>query len=569
MLWLSFPCSNSGSIRCGRSRSNSIFRSMIMLYGRSLRIGTHGASSSKSLDSIFNKLQRLVSRLAILGVVTPLEDLNVNFLRSLPFEWDTHVVVWMNKPDFDTMGLDDLYNNFNIVEQKVKKSAGASNDDKNLAFVTTSGASSTNNINIVNLEISTATTKVNIASTKISTAIFSDATVYAFLSTQPKGSQLVHEDLEQLHDDDLEEMDLKWNMELLSMRARKFYQRTRRKIIIDGSNTAGYDKSKGSSSKTVKIEDASKKAMCAIDGAGFDWSDMAEEEIQANMALIAFSDSEVTNDKSCSKSCLKNYEALKKQYDDLLVKLDDIGFKAATYKRSLATLEEQIIKYREHEVPFSEKNDLLKRSVGHKEYQIGLLRDEHEKFKQKKEGFEFKIEKFDKSAKDLEQLLASQITNKSKKGFHYNVVPSPHPLILNRLTPLDLSYSGLEEFKEPEVNEYGPRDSSLKPTIGCDKESDNSKENTDNSLEQHQITDTETSSVRSSLKVDKDWKEKFFYLANHVREVEPKKVKENNDTLIIKDWVSDDEDDDEPNPKVEKKTVIPTATKIEFVKPET
>ncbi|GJZ08113.1 hypothetical protein Tco_0542396 [Tanacetum coccineum] len=73
-----------------------------------------------------------------------------------------------------------------------------------------------------------------------------------------------------LHDNDLDEMDLKWNMALLSMRARKFYQGTRRKIIIDGSNTAGYDKSKGSSSKAVKIEDASEKAMCAIDGAGFD-----------------------------------------------------------------------------------------------------------------------------------------------------------------------------------------------------------------------------------------------------------------------------------------------------------
>ncbi|GKC04797.1 hypothetical protein Tco_0996407 [Tanacetum coccineum] len=103
------------------------------------------ASSLELLDSIFNRLQRLVSRLAILGVVTPLEDLNVKFLRSLPSEWDIHVVVWMNKPDFDTIGLDDLYNNFKIVEQKVKKSVGASNDDKNLAFLTTSGASSTNN----------------------------------------------------------------------------------------------------------------------------------------------------------------------------------------------------------------------------------------------------------------------------------------------------------------------------------------------------------------------------------------------------------------------------------------
>ncbi|GKD63214.1 hypothetical protein Tco_1305322, partial [Tanacetum coccineum] len=149
----------------------------------------------------------------------------------------------------------------------------------------------------------------------------------------------------------------------------------------------------------------------------------------------------------------------------------------------------------------------------------------------------------EKSAKELDQLLASQITDKCKKGFGYNAVPSPHPLILNRPTLLDLSYSGLEEFKEPE-------------------------ENTDDSLKQQQKIDSKTSSVKSPLKVDKDWKEKFFCPANHVREEEPKKARENNDAPIIKDWVSDDEDKVEPIPKVEKKTVIPTATKKEFIKPK-
>ncbi|GKE40799.1 hypothetical protein Tco_1464204, partial [Tanacetum coccineum] len=118
------------------------------------------------------------------------------------------------------------------------------------------------------------------------------------------------------------------------------------------------------------------------------------------MALMAFSDSE-------------------KQHDDLLVKLSDTDFKATTYKRGLATLEGQIVKYREHEVLFSKEIALLKRSigsVGSKEYQMGLLRVELEKVKQEKEGFEFKIAKFDKSAKDLSEMLESQITDKSKKG---------------------------------------------------------------------------------------------------------------------------------------------------------
>ncbi|GKA16500.1 hypothetical protein Tco_0696247, partial [Tanacetum coccineum] len=359
------------------------------------------------------------------------------------------------------------------------------------------------------------TIKVNTAGTETSTASFSDATVYAFLSTQPQGSQLVHEDLEQIHDDDLEEMDLKWNMALLSMRARKFYQRTGRKIVIDGSSTADMNKSMVRMFQLFTkwdilleecegFEDASEKAMCAIDGGGFDWSDMAEDEVQANMALMAFTD--------------------------------------------------------------SEKVALLKRSVGHKDYLMGLVKTELEKVKEEKEGFEFKLAKFEKSSKDLDDLLASQVTDKSKRGFGYNAVPSPHPLILNRPTPLDLSYSGLKEFTQPEVNEYGTRDSSLKLTTVCDRESNNSKENTDDSLTHQPKTVTETSSVVSQLKVDKDWKEKFFHPANHVRVEEPKKARENTDAPIIEDWVSDDEEEVESIPKEEKKTVVPTATKKESVK---
>ncbi|GKA31684.1 ribonuclease H-like domain-containing protein, partial [Tanacetum coccineum] len=469
------------------------------------------ATSSESLDSIFNRLQKLVSRLAILGVVVPPEDLNLKFLKSLPAEWDTHVVVWTNKPDFDTMGLDDLYNNFKIVEQKIKKSAGVSNGDKNLAFVTSSGTSSTNNTNTAIPEVSTA--KVNTASTEITTATFSDATVYAFLASQPKGSQLFHEDLDQLHDDDLEEMDLKWNMALLRMRARKFYQRTGRKITIDGSNTAG---------KPVIIEDTSENAMMTLDGVGFDWSDMAEEQVQTNMTLMAFSDSEVYTDKSCSKGCLKNHEALKKQCDDLLIKLNDSEFKTATYKRGLATLENQIVTYKKNEVRFSEEVVVLKREVCCKEYELGVLRAELERVKQEKDGIDFKIKGFDESTKALDAMLESQRTDKNKQGLGYNAVAPLHLIILNSPTKLDLSYSGLDEFKEPEFNGNGPRDSVLKPTTVCDKESDNSEENTDDSLEKVQVSDNETSSVESPLKFDKDWKEKFFYPANHVVSVKSK-----------------------------------------------
>ncbi|GKG06669.1 hypothetical protein Tco_0329638, partial [Tanacetum coccineum] len=57
------------------------------------------ALSSESLDSIFNRLQKIISQLSILGVNISQEDLNLKFLRCLPVEWNTYVVVWRNKPD--------------------------------------------------------------------------------------------------------------------------------------------------------------------------------------------------------------------------------------------------------------------------------------------------------------------------------------------------------------------------------------------------------------------------------------------------------------------------------------
>nr|GEW67380.1 ribonuclease H-like domain-containing protein [Tanacetum cinerariifolium] len=97
------------------------------------------------------------------------EDLNLNFLRGLPSEWNTYVVVWRNKPDLDTMSFDDLYNNFKIVEQEVKGTANSSSssNSQNMAFV--SSPSSTNEVNNA-YGVSTANSQANPASTQVNTA---------------------------------------------------------------------------------------------------------------------------------------------------------------------------------------------------------------------------------------------------------------------------------------------------------------------------------------------------------------------------------------------------------------
>ncbi|GKE91177.1 hypothetical protein Tco_1572272, partial [Tanacetum coccineum] len=154
------------------------------------------------------------------------ESLNFKFLRSLPSKWSMHVVVWRNKPDMGKISFDDLYKNFKIVEQDVKRSVTSSSNSssQNMAFVSTPGSS--NEDNTANVQVNTASTNVSTASINDSTANLSDATIYAFLANQPNGSQVVHEYLKQIHKDDLEEIDLKWQLALLSLKERKFYQRT-------------------------------------------------------------------------------------------------------------------------------------------------------------------------------------------------------------------------------------------------------------------------------------------------------------------------------------------------------
>ncbi|GJU06909.1 hypothetical protein Tco_1123339 [Tanacetum coccineum] len=180
--------------------------------------------SSEGLDQTYDRLKKLISQLEILGETISQKDMNLKFLRSLPSEWKSHTLIWRNKHDLDILSMDDLYNNLKIYETEVKGSSSSNQNSQNVAFMSSNNSGSSNQAH---------------GSNSANTNSMSDALIYYFFVNQSNSLQLDTEDLQQIDADDLEEMDLKWQMAMLTMRARRFLNKTRRKINDNGSETIG------------------------------------------------------------------------------------------------------------------------------------------------------------------------------------------------------------------------------------------------------------------------------------------------------------------------------------------
>ncbi|GKA66672.1 ribonuclease H-like domain-containing protein [Tanacetum coccineum] len=223
-------------------------------------------------------------------------------------------------------------------------------------------------------------------------------------------NEIIRDDDSNPYEDDLEEIDLKWQLALLSMRAKRYYQKTGKKITINESDTAGYDKSKMRKSLPTWLL----------------WLSQIQRYSMTKLVLTL-----VLN----------------------LLKL----LKLTTYKRGLAYVEEQLVFYKKNEVMFTDQIAVLKRDASFTDSEINAFNIQIEKLKKEKESNLIKINNFENASKSLDKLIGSQITDKSRKvvGFEsYNAIAPPPTGLFAPLT-IDLSNSGLKEFQQPDFEGYG------------------------------------------------------------------------------------------------------------------
>ncbi|GJY55297.1 DNA-directed DNA polymerase [Tanacetum coccineum] len=173
------------------------------------------AAIKASLDKAYDRFQKLISQMEVHGAPISKEDINQKFLRSLPPSWNQIALIMINKLDINEIDIDDLYNNLRVYEDELKS--------------TTRGIS------------------------QVSSTPCAHDVACSFFAQPTTSPQLKNEDFQQINEDDLEELDLRWQVAMLTVRVKKFIQKTNKNLDFQRKTICySLDKIKNLSAKSAQ-----------------------------------------------------------------------------------------------------------------------------------------------------------------------------------------------------------------------------------------------------------------------------------------------------------------------------
>ncbi|GKA35981.1 ribonuclease H-like domain-containing protein [Tanacetum coccineum] len=391
--------------------------------------------------------------------------------------------------------MDDLYNNLKVYEAEIKGQSSSSSNYQNVAFASSENTSSTNEV-------------VNTA----------------------------HE----IDTDDLGEMDLKWQVAMLTMRVKRFLKKTGRNLNFNGKETVGFDKTK------VECYNCHRRGHFARECKAPRNQGNRNGDAPRRNALVDTSTTNALVVQDGIADCLKSYETLQKQYDQQREALKKSNLEIIGYQMGLESLEARIVVHEKNEAVYEEDIAFLKYDVQVKDISIKDLKNQLEEALKEKDDLKLKLEKFEESSKNLTKLINSQISAKDKAGLGYdsqiNENEVVHSVFNSRESDVDDSPvndrfktgEGFHAVPPPYTGNYMPS----RPDL--------SFAGLDDSVYKTKVSETETSISKTS----KDIVEK------------PKTVRPS--APIIEDWDTDSDNDSVFRPKSDQ--TKPKFTKINFVK---
>ncbi|GJW51312.1 ribonuclease H-like domain-containing protein [Tanacetum coccineum] len=307
-----------------------------------------GLQSNQGLEEMMNPKRCRGIQLEVHAAPVSKEDINQKFLRSLPPSWSQIALIMRNKPDIDQTDIDDLYNNLRVYEDEMKRSSSSTSNSQNLAFLSSENTSSTNEVSTASGNFGVNTAGGTNSSSQVSSTPGADEVVCSFFAQQTTSPPLDNEDLQQIDQDDLEELDIRWQVAMLTVRVQRFIKKTGRNLDFKGKQPVTFDKSqvecynchkKGHFAKECKsgwnqrkrsygdngrrnatTNEPSSQALVAQDGlGGYDWSNDFDEPVNYALMAISSSSSSSSSDnevQNCSKQCLESFKTLQKNFDN-------------------------------------------------------------------------------------------------------------------------------------------------------------------------------------------------------------------------------------------------------------
>ncbi|GKA78455.1 putative ribonuclease H-like domain-containing protein [Tanacetum coccineum] len=275
----------------------------------------------------------------------------------------------------------------------------------------------------------------NLKLLRTSSSTYVDDVLFSFFANQSNNLQLDNEDLEQINTDNLEEIDLEWQVAMLTMRVKRFLKKTGRNLNFNGKETVGFDKTKvecyschrrgyfareckaprnqwnrnGDAPRRIVPVETPANVLVVQDGiCVYDWSFQAKEGI-TNFALMTYT-SQGSSSSSSSDS----------EYDHQRDALNKSNIEIIGYQVGLESLEARIVIHEKNEAVYEDDIAFLKYDVQVKDISIKDLKNQLEEALKEKDDLKLKLEKFEESSKNLTKLINSQISAKDKAGLGYD-----------------------------------------------------------------------------------------------------------------------------------------------------
>ncbi|GJS76672.1 putative ribonuclease H-like domain-containing protein [Tanacetum coccineum] len=273
----------------------------------------------------------------------------------------------------ETLSIDDLYNNLKIYEAEVIGSSSTSQNTQNIAFVSSNRTGSTNEAVKTAHGVSAANFKTN-ASTLLNVDSLSDAMIYYFFA---------------------KEIDLKWQMAMLTMRARIFLKKTGRNLGVNKTDTIGFDKT------NVECYNCHRRSHFARECRGPKQQDNRNREITRRTVPIKETTSNALVSQCSSSSSNSDIES---------------QLNVGAYKAGLESVEARLDVYKKNEAVFEEDIKILKLNILLRDNALTKLRKKFEKTEKERDDLKLTLEKFENSSKNLRKLLDIQVSDKFKTG---------------------------------------------------------------------------------------------------------------------------------------------------------